>query len=193
MPEAAKIIEQKKEFTYEDYLEFDDDVRVELIDGKVWDMSPAPTTVHQEILINLSGLIVDKLNKKGCKIYPAPTDVKLSARDVVQPDLLVVCRREIITERCIEGAPDLVVEILSPATELKDRNVKFKLYQKHGVREYWLISPAGYVDVYYLDNGQYNFHGNFGVNDVLTSVLFADLQIEVKNIFRGINNVAGAS
>jgi len=192
MPEAAKIIEQKKEFTYKDYLEFDDDVRVELIDGKVWDMSPAPTTIHQIICQNMAVELGIFFRDRNCQTFVCPTDVKLDAKTVVQPDNLVVCRGEIITERCIEGAPDLVVEILSPATELKDRNVKFKLYQKHGVREYWLVSPAGYVDVYYLNAGQYNFHGNFGVNDVLTSVLFADLQIEVKNIFRGINYVAGA-
>ena len=192
MSEPVKIIEQKDEFTYEDYLEFDDDVRVELIDGKVWDMSPAPTTIHQIICQNIAVEFGIFFRDRNCQTFVAPTDVKLDAKTVVQPDNLVVCRKEIITEHCIEGAPDLVVEILSPATELKDRNIKLNLYQKYGVREYWLVSPAGYVDVYYLDDGQYNFHGNFGINDVLTSVIFDDLQIEVKNIFRGINDVAGA-
>jgi Uma2 family endonuclease len=118
--------------------------RVELIDGVVY-VTPAPGTSHQSILEKLVywlGLYV-RSNELG-RIFFAPVDVRLSPHDVVQPDLLFIDRTRlaIITERSIEGAPDLVVEILSPGTRERDRGAKRALYARFGVREYWLLDPS---------------------------------------------------
>lgn len=131
-------------FTYEDYLLFPEDgKRHELIDGDRY-MTPSPSTKHQRVSMSLSNLFCNYL--KGCRgghIFAAPCDVVLSDLDVVQPDLLFVsaARASLITEQCIQGAPDLVVEILSATTRKTDEIVKRKLYERHGVGEYWIVDP----------------------------------------------------
>ncbi|MBI5379944.1 MAG: Uma2 family endonuclease [Nitrospirae bacterium] len=131
-------------FTYEDYLLFTDDgKRHELIDGEHY-MTPSPNEKHQRVSMNLSHLLSHyvKKNPKG-RIYHAPFDVVLSDQDVVQPDLLFVsaARASLITEKCIQGAPDLVIEILSESTRKTDEIIKRKLYARHGVGEYWIVDP----------------------------------------------------
>lgn len=137
-------------FTYRHYKTWPDSERWELIEGHAWAMSPAPMTRHQEMQARLITEIRLFLRGKPCKAYDAPFDVLLPQMDeseddvdtVVQPDLSVFCDRTKITERGARGAPDLVMEILSPSTSKKDLNDKFRLYEKHGVREYWVIDPA---------------------------------------------------
>ena len=131
-------------FTYEDYLLFPDDGRRhELIDGEHF-MTPAPSTKHQKVSGNLfSFLHAHARRTRAGEAFAAPTDVVLSDLDVVQPDVLFIsaARRAIITEKCIQGAPDLVIEILSETTRKTDELVKRKLYERYGVREYWIVDP----------------------------------------------------
>jgi Uma2 family endonuclease len=140
-------------YSYGDYRRWSDRERWELIDGVPYDMSPAPSRRHQEIAYEIVRQIAPQLEEKPCRAYFAPFDVRLPAADesddeidtVVQPDYLIVCDREKLDDAGMRGAPDFVVEILSPSTMPKDLRVKTGLYERHGVREYWAIHPADEV------------------------------------------------
>jgi len=131
-------------YTYSDYLKWDDNVRRELIDGKVYLMA-GPNRRHQEISSNLNDQLKAFLKGKSCKVYYAPFDVRLNADTlddtVVQPDLVIICDRSKLDEAGCKGAPDMVVEILSPSTSHYDKTTKLKRYLKAGIREYWIIDP----------------------------------------------------
>jgi len=137
-------------YTYRQYRTWPDTERWELIEGRAWTMSPAPKSRHQALVWRLSSLLYDFLKGTACRAYPAPFDVLLplggedddDVDTIVQPDISVFCDRSRITERGARGAPDLVVEIISPSTSKKDMNEKFGIYEKHGVREYWIVDPA---------------------------------------------------
>ena len=133
-----------KKFTYEDYLNAPEDERYELLDGALV-MAPAPGERHQSVSALLGWKLIQFVaeNRLG-KVYTAPFDVVLSDTDVVQPDLVFVsnARAHIITPANIQGAPDLVVEILSPSTAERDKTFKRALYAEHGVREYWMVDAA---------------------------------------------------
>jgi len=137
-------------FTYRHYKTWPDSERWELIEGQAWAMSPAPKTRHQAILWRLSSELYGYLKGKPCRAFPAPFDVLLPKGNetddevdtVVQPDIVVYCVKSKLTEAGARGAPDLAVEILSPSTSRKDQNEKFRLYEKHGVREYWVVDPG---------------------------------------------------
>jgi len=141
----------ERHYTYGDYRQLPNDERWELIDGAAYSMS-SPTTAHQGILIELATQFHNYLKGKPCRAFVAPFDVffpGLNEQDeddvdtIVQPDLLVICDKTRIREKGIWGAPDLVVEILSPTTSRKDLHEKYDLYQRSGVREYWVIDPPG--------------------------------------------------
>ncbi|MDD3050064.1 MAG: Uma2 family endonuclease [Candidatus Cloacimonetes bacterium] len=182
---------ENKDYTYADYLTFPDEDRVEIIDGVVYDMSPAPRPIHQEYSINLQSIIWNYLKDKRCKIYPAPFDVRLSEsekdfeiRNVVQPDISVICDTSKIDDKGCKGAPDWIIEILSPSTASKDIKEKFKLYEKYGVKEYWIVEPSGlFVQVFVLNYGKYEFRGNFTSLDYLTPTIFEDLKIDLAEVF----------
>jgi Uma2 family endonuclease len=136
-------------FTYGQYATWPDEERWELIDGQAWAMSPAPLTSHQEISARLFNQIYNFLRDKPCRAFAAPFDVLLpqgqesdeETDTVVQPDISVFCDRAKISRRGARGAPDWVIEILSARTAKKDFEAKFHLYQRHGVREYWIVDP----------------------------------------------------
>jgi Uma2 family endonuclease len=130
-------------YTYEDYLRFPDEQRCEVIDGEIYDMTPAPTTDHQDVTGAIYRLIGNHLDGKKllCRVFVSPVDVILSEKDVVQPDVVIVCDRSKIQRRGIFGAPDVVFEVLSPGTEVKDRKSKMELYAVSGVKEYFLVNP----------------------------------------------------
>ena len=156
--------------TYGDYLDWPEDVRYELIDGVAYLMAPAPTVRHQEIAGEIFRQIANALEGKPCRVLIAPVDVLLPKADeadarvdtVVQPDLLVVCDESKIGERRVRGAPDFVVEVLSPTTASHDMVIKRRLYERHGVREYWLIHPIDRVLTLYRLEG-----AEFGKPDTL--------------------------
>lgn len=133
------------EYTAEDYRNLPDDVRCELIDGYFYDMA-SPTAVHQRISMALAASLYNYIRENGgsCEVFTAPFDVQLDCdeKTMVQPDISVVCSPDRIREWGILGAPDLVMEILSPSTERKDRALKTMKYAAAGVREYWIVDPS---------------------------------------------------
>ena len=142
-------------YTYHDYLTWPDEERWEVIEGVAYDMGPAPSVKHQEIVSSFHVAIKTHPDNK-CFTGIATTDVVLDEHNVVQPDVFVVCDRSKIGERAITGAPDLVIEVVSPATEVKDRREKKAVYEKFGVGEYILVFPEReYVERYLLEEGKY--------------------------------------
>ncbi|MBU0566484.1 Uma2 family endonuclease [bacterium] len=147
---ALPAYKEVERYTYGDYLNWPDEERWELIEGEAYDMSPAPSRWHQQIAGELFKQIAVFLTGKKCEAYFAPFDVRLPRADeddsetmtVVQPDIVVVCNPAKLDNRGCRGAPDLVVEILSPFTASKDQIEKLALYEKHGVKEYWIIHPT---------------------------------------------------
>jgi Uma2 family endonuclease len=172
-------------YTVADYLSWSDDERWELIGGQAYNMSPAPTIKHQSIAGEFYSQLNQKLKGKPCFSFVAPVDVVLSADDVVQPDVLVVCDPAKITERNIQGAPDLVVEVLSPGTALKDMREKKLLYERSGVREYVVIDPLEeYVQRFCLQNdGHYGSSDVFGPSEVLPLRSLPEIEIPLWEIF----------
>ncbi|EJU25284.1 MULTISPECIES: Uma2 family endonuclease [Capnocytophaga] len=177
-------------YTYADYLMWKIKDRVEILKGKIFKMSPAPAISHQSISFNLSGLLFMYFYNKPCKVFASPFDVVLKNKDgkedtVVQPDLSVVCDPEKLADgkRC-QGAPDLIIEILSPGNSKKELKNKYELYQEAGVREYWLVHPQDeYVIINVLENNQYRALPPF-VDKEVTSVIFPDLSLQTEDIFR---------
>lgn len=161
-------------FTEDDYYNLPDDVRAELIDGQFYDMA-SPSRLHQEILMELSGTIRDYLRSKGdpCRVYPAPFAVKLfhdKKTTIVEPDISVICSRDKLTDKGCDGAPDWIIEIVSPSNPGHDYIRKLNLYADAGVREYWIVDPRSEcVLVYDLQQEEltvksYTFHDNIPVN-----------------------------
>jgi Uma2 family endonuclease len=174
----------KKRFTYAEYCTWDDDRRWELIDGIAYNMTPAPTTRHQRISGHIFSAISEFLRGKRCVPFYAPTDVVFDDHNVVQPDLLVVCDREKITDACIKGAPDLVVEILSPATSRKDRREKKALYERFGVREYIVLDPLNEtVERLVLGDGRYGQPDVFGWDETMKLSTLPELELKLWEVF----------
>ncbi|WP_372806914.1 Uma2 family endonuclease [Pontiella sp.] len=175
---------QSKHQTWDDYRRLPDGPRVELIGGEVFDMSPAPSARHQGIVFELSLQLGNFFKGKPCKPFVAPTDLKLSDEDVVQPDLMVVCDRDQIKETHVEGAPALVIEILSPSTMNHDRKRKMGLYARAGVKEVWLVSPLpASIEVFLLDGATYRFMGLYQVGDAFVSPGFEELKLDLPAVF----------
>ena len=177
-------------YSYADYLLWKFKERVELFKGKLFKMS-APSAIHQEISMRLAGELYQFFKGKDCKIFHAPFDVRLlkeSQEDkniytVVQPDICVVCDPEKIDKRGCEGAPDLVIEILSPGNSKKEMKYKYALYEEAKVPEYWIIDPDHQnVLVYVLEDGKYLNPMNI-VEGNITSQKFATLKIHTDDIF----------
>ena len=175
--------------TYEDYLNTPEGERYELLDGELV-MAPSPNMRHQEIAARLFVLLYLFVEESTLgKVFDAPSDVVLwesGHRRVVQPDLLFIsaARVDIITEANVQGAPDLVVEILSPSTERTDRGYKRDLYALNGVGEYWQVEPnAGSITVLLLGDGDYELGGIYGPGDTLTSPALPGLNLDVARIF----------
>lgn len=148
--------------TYAEYLSWPADERYELIDGVAYLMSPAPLRVHQEVVGEIYYQVRIALEGKPCRAYAAPFDVRLPKADeaderintVVQPDVLVVCDEAKLDERGLRGAPDWVVEVLSPATAAHDQTIKLAAYERAGVREVWLVHPVDRVVTIYRLSGR---------------------------------------
>ena len=157
-------LRKEKHYTYADYLTWPDDARYELIDGEAFLMAPAPLIEHQEVAGDVYHQLRNQLDGKPCRPYVAPVDVRLPRKNeadaaidtVVQPDVLVVCDPSKIDRRGVRGAPDWLLEVLSPSTAAHDQIAKRRTYERAGVREYWLVHPSDRtLTVYVLDNGQY--------------------------------------
>ncbi len=187
-------LQPEDSFTYGDYLTWPEGERWEVIDGIAWDMSPAPSVTHQRVSRDLLRLLGDHFGDQGCEVLAAPCDILLPEADeadeevetVVQPDLFVVCDPAKVGQKRIRGAPDLVVEILSPSTARKDEGIKRERYARAGVPEYWLVHPIDRVILRYaLNEGAYGISDVFGVEDgAITSTRFPDLMVDLTALFR---------
>ena len=181
-------------YTYADYLSWNFEERLELFRGKIFKMG-APNTKHQVVSGNVFIKIGNYLSGKQCKVFSAPFDIRLPVQNknkdtevttVVQPDICVVCDNSKIDERGICGAPDLVIEILSPGNSKKEVRLKFELYEEAGVKEYWIISPVEENLVVYILNDENKFGGGkmYAGGDILKSAAVKGLQVKVNDIFK---------
>jgi Uma2 family endonuclease len=145
----AEPVPRTGRYTYADYLKWTEGQRWELIDGVAYSMSPAPSVQHQRVSRELQGQLHAKLRGGPCELFAAPFDVRLpegseaddEVETVVQPDLVVICDPKKLDQAGCRGAPDLVIEILSPTTAYRDQTEKLRLYERHGVRELWIVNP----------------------------------------------------
>ena len=191
------VLEPEATYSYADYLRWSFEERVELIKGKMFRMSPTPRRGHQEIGGDIFGAMHSFLKSKSCKVYHAPFDVRFPNQPddtnaqtftVVQPDICVICDHSRLDDAGCKGAPDLIVEILSPSTASKDLNEKYQLYEEHGVQEYWVVYPGEAVlEIYELQDGKYVSKGKFVKEDVVTSKVLPGLEIKLSEVFEEIN------
>jgi len=175
---------EESRFTWDDYRSWDDGQRWEIIDGEAFAMTPVPLVRHQDVVGELYAALHGYFKGHACSLHLSPVDVKLGDADIVQPDLVVVCEEDKVTETHIEGAPTLVVEVLSPSTERFDRIRKMALYARSGVAEVWLVTPYPWlVEVYLLDGETYRFVTGYTKGDTLASPTFPELSIDLDRIF----------
>lgn len=176
---------RRRRYNHQDYLSWDDERRWELIDGEPFLMAPAPRIEHQRVLTRLVRAVSQSLANSPCEALVAPVDVKLSETDVVQPDLVVVCRPEQFTEQFVEGPPTLVVEILSPSSLRHDRIRKLSLYAKFKIAEYWILTPRpAMLEVLKLDAaGRYVIAAVYTETDFVTSLVIPELRVELNEVF----------
>jgi len=188
----ALALDPERRYRYGDYRAWPQDERWELIDGLPYAMSPAPSIRHQTVSIRLAARIFELLRGKPCQVLTAPVDVLLPQNDeadelidtVVQPDIVVINRIEIIKASHIRGAPDWIIEILSPATAKKDEGIKRDRYQQAGVGEYWMIHPTDKtLSRYVLKQGEYGRPDVFGEDDVIILAIPAGAELDLAEIF----------
>ncbi len=180
------VQETKRKFTYEDYAKTPEGERYELMDGELI-MAAAPNMAHQNAQSIIGGEFYVLVRDRNLGwVYFSPTDVYLSDTDVVQPDLLFIsrARSHIRTGKNIRGAPDLVVEILSPSTSANDWGYKKDLYARHGVKEFWLVDPyAKQVIVMLLKDGSYEIVGVYREDDTLRSPTLEGFELDLSRVF----------
>jgi Uma2 family endonuclease len=180
--------------TYADYCTWSDQGRWELIDGEALEMTPAPSRSHQDSLRELFLAIGNFLRGKPCTIYSSPFDVRLydspdqtdsQIPTVVQPDLVVICDKTKLDERGCLGAPDLVIEITSPESISRDLKTKLNLYEKHGVKEYWVVNPSEKtVSVFYRNKQEhYDKPAIYTGKEKMRSEILEGISIVVDEVF----------
>ena len=172
--------------TYEDYLKTPDEERWELLNGALT-RRPTPNTAHQRTLGNIAVALFNSVDDKGLgEVIISPFDVVLSPTNVLEPDLIFVAtgQRSIITDANILGTPALVIEVVSPSTLTRDRELKRRIYAEHGVSEYWLVDPeARTISVMSLQDKDFRKVGNYGVGEVLSSPTLEGLALDLTRIF----------
>ncbi|MDE6591053.1 MAG: Uma2 family endonuclease [Oscillospiraceae bacterium] len=184
---------EKNRFTFADVLTWDENERAEIIGGEAVMMAPPPSRAHQEISGEIFRQLANYLEGKKCRVYHAPFAVRLFEKDgdspedvdtMVEPDISIVCDRDKLDKHGCKGAPDMVVEILSPSTRRHDRLVKLGLYQRAGVREYWIVDPENEaVQVLTLSNGLLLPHEDYGRADVAKVNVLDGCFIELSKVF----------
>ena len=176
-------------YSYGDYLKWKFQERVEIIKGKIMAMSPAPNRLHQRISMKLTKAFLDVFDSHQCELYVAPFDVRFpdsngKIKTVVQPDLCVICDPNKLDEKGCIGAPDLIVEILSPGNSKREMKDKYELYQEQGVSEYWIVRPEEqHIQIYVLENGRYIGVQPVVEGDVVTSIKFPALSFDTSGLY----------
>ena len=190
-----KQLDLKGSYTYADYLLWNFKERVELIKGKIFKMSPAPSSSHQRISGELTYLLSKVFRKSNCQMFVAPFDVRLinykkttidnKIISVIQPDLCVICDSEKIDEKGCIGAPDLIIEIVSPGNSNREMTIKYDLYEENGVKEYWIVNQAEKtILIYVLVEDKYVGIKPITEKGKLESPTFPALKFSVKNVFK---------
>ncbi len=172
--------------TYDDYLRAPAGIRYQLLEGEL-SMTPSPTTRHQMVVNRLNRMLLEQLEDAGLgRVFIAPLDVVLSEHNVLQPDILFILkdRLGIVGEAFINGAPDLVIEVLSPSTEAWDRISKRRVYSQYGVNEYWIVDPsARTVEISARVTGYLSLPEIYRSGDSIASPLFPRLQLDMNLLF----------
>ncbi len=187
-------LDQAKKYSYADYLLWRFKERVELFKGKILKMSPAPSRMHQDVILNVIRQFDKYFQKSNCNLYIAPFDVRIpdnkksvadkNVYNVVQPDLCIVCDASKLDDKGCIGAPDLIVEILSPGNSKKEMDIKYDLYEKSGVKEYWMIHPKEKtINIYSLENEKYIGLKPYTEGQIAKSVIFPQLKIKLDDVF----------
>jgi len=184
------IPSKNKIYTYKDYLTFPEDERIEIIEGEIFNMSPAPARIHQKLISKLSQVLQNYIdsNNGECEVYVAPFDVILkndneetiNSKSIVQPDISVICDKNKLTDSGCTGSPDMIIEIVSPSNSSHDYITKLNLYQKYKVKEYWIIDPrVKKTYVYKLgENEFYDMVNSYTFQDKVKVNIYDDLEID---------------
>lgn len=182
----------EERYTLADALTWDESERIELIDGVPYMMAP-PVREHQRILMELARQIGNYLTEKKCEVYPAPFAVRLfeqadedprNVNTMVEPDISVVCDPDKLDKIGCKGAPDFIVEILSPSSLRHDRLTKFNLYQQAGVREYWIVDPDSQtIQVFVLEDGRFQAVEFYNADAVADVNVLPECHISLSNVF----------
>lgn len=181
----------EQKYSYADYLTWDKDERWEILDGVPY-MQAAPSRVHQEISGELHRQFANYLQSKPCKVYHAPFCVRLDIemndndiKNVVEPDITIVCDNSKLDEKGCKGSPDMIIEIISPSTGKKDKVIKFNKYEKARVREYWIVEhDQKLVSVFTLEsNGRYGRPEMYTDEDKINISIFQNLEIDLQSVF----------
>ncbi|WP_257008373.1 Uma2 family endonuclease [Bacillus sp. FJAT-45350] len=190
---SAMRPDQSKVFSYADYLQWKEGDRLELINGKVYMMTPAPSRKHQEIVLEIGRQLSNSLKGNRCNVYIAPFDVRFLENEddeddniytVVQPDLTIVCDKSKLDDRGLKGTPDFVIEVISPSTASTDYIQKMNLYEKSGVNEYWIVHPTDQVVlVFVLEDGTYGKPKVYDRDNCVKVEVIKDLEVDLKEVF----------
>jgi len=185
-----------KTYSYADYLQWTFEDRLELIKGKIFKMTPAPNLYHQDISAIVSFELFSYLRGKKCKVYTAPFDVRLPRLDksdektytVVQPDICVICDLSKLDTRGCTGAPDIVIEILSPGNNQKELRNKYEVYEEAGVLEYWIISPQDKSFLKYTLDSERHFQPSrlLTIGDTITTPILPGFELNLETVFEGV-------
>ncbi len=171
--------------TVDDFMSLPEGARAELIDGELF-MSPSPKRRHQDVVLRLVRRLADFVEARGLgALFVAPFDVHLPSGDIVEPDILFVARPNLtIVQDWVRGAPDLIVEVLSPEGVERDRFVKRDLYAQNGVGEYWIVDPqVKTVEIFTLRGSRYEPNGYFEDDDILVSPLLSEFKLTLPDVF----------
>jgi len=181
-----------KVYSYADYLKWKFDERVELIKGHIFRLFPAPVPMHQDLTFQIHYNIYNYLKDKTCKVYSAPFDVRFPRKSkedkdiitVLQPDICVICDPSKIDNRGCLGAPDIVVEILSPGNNTKEMRNKYEIYEESEVKEYWIVSPENETFlVYVLKDGHFVPNRTMAAGDIVTSTVLPGFSLNLEELF----------
>ena len=185
-----------KTYTYADYLNWTFDERLELIKGKIFKMSPAPNRAHQKLSSYIQTSLFNYLQGKKCEVYNAPFDVRLPRKSkedkdiitVLQPDICVICDLSKLDDKGCVGAPDIIVEILSPGNNSKELKNKYDVYEEAGVKEYWVVSPQDLTfQSYTLVDGKFVPTKTLVQGDIVTSTVLPGFQLDLSWLFGSIS------
>jgi Uma2 family endonuclease len=187
-------LDVNKQYTYADYLTWFDEKRRELYNGFIKLMSPAPTKSHQKIIANIHLILGNYFKKKQCEVFFAPFDVRLyrngekendKINTVVQPDICVICDHDKLDEHGCIGAPDLIIEVVSKNNSKRDVKDKYKMYEEHGVREYWMVFPFEKTVLVYVLNTEKKYvqAGIYAEDERIKVNIFEGLYVDLTEVF----------